>query len=263
MKRIYLMAVVTAFILFSYTSCSVNNSVDLNFQYKDYSDTIHFNIDSLEVGSFAINISVPIATTKNPDFNDKFNSIYKELFNLKETTEADSIIPAFVEKEHELYNEFTQDIRTDFNKDDYNYYPVSLYSHEYILNSDISLEEDADIINLVLNLYIYEGGAHGMSQTICYNISAHDGHRVDLQEIYDTNQVSFVLPAIKDALVKQTGVSSYDQIHTAGYFDDTELYIPENYIIRRDSVDFYYNAYEIAPYYIGTTKVTIPRYGIK
>ena len=102
-----------------------------------------------------------------------------------------------------------------------------------------------------------------MSQTICYNISAHDGHRVDLQEIYDTNQVSFILPAIKDALVKQTGVSSYDQIHTAGYFDDTELYIPENYIIRRDSIDFYYNEYEIAPYYIGTTKVTIPRYGIK
>lgn len=248
-------------VLFATISCSVNNSVDLHFQYEDFSDTIFYKIDSDRIVSCALNISIPVATTKNQDFNDSFNSIYTDYFNLPHSTKADSIIPEFVAKQTKDYNDFITETLEFLQEEDS--FGTYMFNHEYLLNSEISMEEDADIINLVLDLYIYEGGAHGSSPISCYNISAHDGHLVDLEEIYSAGYETFVLPAIEKALVKKAGVSSYDQIHAAGYFSDVELYIPDNYIIRNDSIDFYYNEYDIAPYYMGTTKVTIPRYGIK
>ncbi|MBO5811656.1 MAG: DUF3298 domain-containing protein [Bacteroidaceae bacterium] len=253
---------IIAMALFGVMSCSVKNSVDLHFQYEDYTDTIFYKIDSTDSVSYTLNISIPIATTKNQDFNDSFNSIYTDYFDIPHSTKADSIIPEFVARQTKDYNSFIAET-LEFLKEEEGSFGTSMFNHEYLLNSEISMEEDADIINLILDLYVYEGGAHGSSPISCYNISAHDGHLVDLEEIYSAGYETFVLPAIEKALVKEAGVSSYDQIHNAGYFSDVELYIPDNYIIRNDSIDFYYNEYDIAPYYMGTTKVTIPRYGIK
>ena len=253
---------IIAMALFGVMSCSVKNSVDLQFQYEDYTDTIFYRIDSTDSVSYTLNISIPIATTKNQDFNDSFNSIYTDYFDIPHSTKADSIIPEFVARQTKDYNSFIAET-LDFLKEEEGSFGTSMFNHEYLLNSEISMEEDADIINLILDLYVYEGGAHGSSPISCYNISAHDGHLVDLEEIYSAGYESFVLPAIEKALMAKAGVSSYDQIHNAGYFSDVELYIPDNYIIRNDSIDFYFNEYDIAPYYMGTTKVTIPRYGIK
>lgn len=55
-------------VLFATISCSVNNSVDLHFQYEDFSDTIFYKIDSDRIVSCALNISIPVATTKKSRF---------------------------------------------------------------------------------------------------------------------------------------------------------------------------------------------------
>ena len=49
---------IIAMALFGVMSCSVKNSVDLHFQYEDYTDTIFYKIDSTDSVSYTLNISI-------------------------------------------------------------------------------------------------------------------------------------------------------------------------------------------------------------
>lgn len=53
-------------------------------------------------------------------------------------------------------------------------------------------------------------------------------------------------------------ISSIEGLQSVGILLDTDIYIPENFMLGKDGVTFYYNRYEIAPYSAGDFSLTVP-----
>ena len=53
-------------------------------------------------------------------------------------------------------------------------------------------------------------------------------------------------------------ITSIAGLQSIGILLDTDLYVPENFVLGKDGVSFYYNRYEIAPYSAGDFNLMIP-----
>ena len=53
-------------------------------------------------------------------------------------------------------------------------------------------------------------------------------------------------------------ISCIEGLQAAGILLDTDLYIPDNFLLQEDGVTFLYNRYEIAPYSMGDFQLTVP-----
>ena len=47
-------------------------------------------------------------------------------------------------------------------------------------------------------------------------------------------------------------------LNEVGVLLDTDLYIPDNFLLGKKGVTFLYNTYDIAPYYMGRFELTVP-----
>lgn len=53
-------------------------------------------------------------------------------------------------------------------------------------------------------------------------------------------------------------ITSVEGLQSVGILLDTDIYIPENFLLDKNGVTFYYNRYEIAPYAAGDFSLTVP-----
>ena len=47
------------------------------------------------------------------------------------------------------------------------------------------------------------------------------------------------------------------QLKKLGYLSTTSIYPPDNFLLKEEGILYYYNVYEIAPYALGATQLTI------
>ena len=46
-------------------------------------------------------------------------------------------------------------------------------------------------------------------------------------------------------------------LQSVGILLDTDLYVPDNFLLEKEGVTFLYNTYDIAPYYMGRFQLTV------
>lgn len=97
--------------------------------------------------------------------------------------------------------------------------------------------------------YIYTGGAHGLGTTVCFVYDVANSKPIALNEVFKEDSLPDVLKLITERIGKKGNADAYWM----------ELVtVSENFAVGENGITWYYNPYEIAPYYIGTTAVTIP-----
>jgi Deacetylase PdaC/Protein of unknown function (DUF3298) len=123
-----------------------------------------------------------------------------------------------------------------------------------------------NIFCLQASNYSYLGGAHpnGFSQYLNYNLDSLKP--VQASDFIDINNTTFVKLGASQ-FVKENDMQGERNLKDAGFFwgigEDTtkkegEFYFNKNMFIKKDSLGFYYNPYEIAAYVYGPTTVTLP-----
>lgn len=115
--------------------------------------------------------------------------------------------------------------------------------------STSSAYNDNGIWCYLCNSYVYTGGAHGLSTTVSFVYDIADSKPVALSDIFKEESTPAILELIKGRI---------------GKLDDADVYwtelvtVSENFAVGKDGITWYYNPYEIAPYYMGITAVTVP-----
>lgn len=99
------------------------------------------------------------------------------------------------------------------------------------------------------NSYVYTGGAHGLGTTIGFVYDIRNAMPVTLTEIFDEESLPLVLEFIKGY------INDLDKDNV--YWDEL-ITVSENFSVNKEGITWYYNPYEIAPYYIGITAVPVP-----
>jgi len=168
-------------------------------------------------------------------------------YMMEDSAHADltSVVNAFVEDYAKFIQEFPD-------------YTLGWYlkiGAEIIYNSD-------EYISLMIGIETFTGGAHPNSTTNYYVFNTKSNQRLRLKDIIsDTIQFKKIL---EKNFRRQNGISDTVSLAELGYniYDD-EFVLNENIGFTQNQVIVHFNPYEIAPYSMGPTSVSINKNELK
>lgn len=113
------------------------------------------------------------------------------------------------------------------------------------------------LVNIMLDTYTMTGGAHGNANKISLLFAPATGNKLSLNDVIkDTSGFTALAETtFRKKLDIPAGKSINSTIFT---FTDDRFALPGNIFFINDSLLLHYNPYEIGPYAIGVTEVTIP-----
>lgn len=141
----------------------------------------------------------------------------------------------------------------EFNKEQYPF-----HSYEAVMKYKITLNNNY-ILSTYINQYTYEGGAHGNTLRISNTWNLQNGDEITLKDLFkNTNNY-------KEKLLEQIKKIANENIEKISgiYFENYEELIDKNFneksfYLTEDSINIYFQHYEIAPYSTGIVVFSIP-----
>lgn len=103
----------------------------------------------------------------------------------------------------------------------------------------------------------YSGGPHGMYTTEFTNLNLSTLQPILLDELFVEEYQETLTELLWYQLALDNGVETRDELEEMGYATTGELAPTENFYINEEGITFYYNVYEIAPYSMGPTQITL------
>jgi len=127
---------------------------------------------------------------------------------------------------------------------------------EATLSGDI-VYEDAQMVTVVINSYLFTGGAHGNSDVSYLNFDKVTGTEIENWELFDDEEGFTHYAETKFRI--QEKVPQDDSINQTGFMFEAEVFhLSENIGYTPDGVQLLYNPYEIASFAEGPIVLTIP-----
>ena len=117
--------------------------------------------------------------------------------------------------------------------------------------------EDLNVLTLVINAYVFTGGAHGYSSTSFLNFDKIKGVELENWELFEDKEGFTHFAETKFRI--QEKIPQDDNINVTGFmFDGDAFHLAENIGYTPDGLQLIYNQYEVASYADGPIILTIP-----
>jgi hypothetical protein len=116
---------------------------------------------------------------------------------------------------------------------------------------------DGNLVSFLVENDGYEGGAHPYHNISGYVYSLAVGDFITEDAFAGTDYRKNLAVIISEKIRKYRNCKEDEKLEDVG-FDSNEILPNGNFTIDNQGITYYYNEYEIAPYYIGMTKVFIP-----
>ncbi len=136
--------------------------------------------------------------------------------------------------------------------------PILFHNAEYVLRAS-AVYADADVISYRIEQSIDNGAATGPVENAVYlSFDAHTGNRIELDDLFIEGFEPAATAQIKEQIMFDNGFESEEQMLMEGYTRIGEMTPSANFLLKPDSIVFYYAPYEIAVGAMGATEVTLP-----
>ena len=132
--------------------------------------------------------------------------------------------------------------------------------YNYIFNMNTRVESRCEhVVTYFTELDYYEGGAHGINQLLTMNFDDRTGEQITLSDIFVPGYQPQLEHLLLEKLLESTGAKDLDDLHDKGYLYSMDMFAPENFVLDDDGITFIYNPYEIAPYSMGKTELSVSK----
>lgn len=130
--------------------------------------------------------------------------------------------------------------------------------YEYRYDMETSVEDGRKgIVVYTAKLDYYEGGAHGINQTITFNFEKSTGRCIHLDDLFVKGAEKRLAELLLEKLQEAVDAKDLAELKDKGYLNTTDIYAPQNFILGKKDITFIYNIYEIAPYEQGITTLSV------
>lgn len=124
-----------------------------------------------------------------------------------------------------------------------------------------SLLNDEKIYSYGINRYVFMGGAHGLTTLNYFNFDLKSGKQIKENDLFEAGFQETLTSLLKTRIVEQSNEDP--NVETIISLEDTDYWVDaikpnNNFYITDESINYVFNPYEIAPYYMGITEVIIP-----
>jgi len=117
--------------------------------------------------------------------------------------------------------------------------------------------EDAHWISIMINAYIFTGGAHGYGSVRFLNFDKQKGTELRPWELF-RNEGDFRRFA-ESRFRRQEQIPENQAINSTGFMFEENLFsLPENIGLTAEGIKLHYNQYEVASYADGPIELTLP-----
>ena len=103
----------------------------------------------------------------------------------------------------------------------------------------------------------YTGGAHGIYMSTFLNLDLKTLSPIHLGDLFEGDYKEALTDLLWKQLMADNNVSTRQELEDMGYATTGDLEPIENFYLDPTGITFYYNVYEIAPYVMGATKITL------
>lgn len=118
---------------------------------------------------------------------------------------------------------------------------------------------EGSVLSYQVTTSCYLGGAHGSYVVWYYNFDRANGKLLNIEDIVPADKEKEVLKAMEVQLCGDWDAKDLaDLQEKTGITMLGDLYLTNNFLLKKDSITFLFNQYEIAPYAAGLISVTIP-----
>ena len=133
------------------------------------------------------------------------------------------------------------------------------FDNEHILEG-FSLLSDKIIFSYGISRYVFMGGAHGLNTRTFFNFDLKSGKKITESDIFLTDFEKPLTELIKTRIIEQS--KEDPELQPIITIEDTDFWVyaikPNgNFYITDESINYVFNPYEIAPYYMGQTEVVL------
>lgn len=249
--RQYLTFFVCALLL---TACQSNDTSTLTWQKATTDKQVSLVNGNADSPQCNVHLSIHyVAADSSQTAADNINEVIQqqllELTGLSVPVAADSFA-----------SKYTADYRRNFlplyrdDQDD----PEKQPWYQYHYNIDTTTEPGREGVTVYeADVDYYEGGAHGINQQLIMNFDNQSGYCYKLGDVFVPGYESQLNDLLLDQLMRQTDSQSKTELKDKGYLYSMEIFPSENFKLGADAITFVYNPYEIAPYSLGKTELTI------
>jgi hypothetical protein len=254
MKKLYIPILLVAFVIMcSITSCNSNEENNVPFDSLTFDRYTSISTDS-GAPMCKVHINLMYANHTKSKVADKINKAI-----ISKTFSMENLSP------HEAVDSFASNYLSDYKKNLTELYKADKnnknksagwYDYHYVLNSSIQ-KGCNDVLIYIIHLESYEGGAHGNSQEMVLNFNTKNGNLLTVKDLFVSGYEQGLNELLLKALEDKTGCKDIQELHSKGYLLSNDIYPSDNFMLNEDDITFIYNPYEIAPYDIGATELTI------
>jgi len=193
-----------------------------------------------------------VSEPTNAQLMDKINSDVNDFLFGKVYTKG----------EYESLNQMADSLFIDYKKL-LNDFPDIPYKYEVSRNTVVELDS-IGIFSFTKSEYTYLGGAHPNSATTFSNYNTVTNKKILLSDLFVKDYETELNKEGERVFRALKSLSPNENLTEAGFwFENDKFKVNDNFLIKKEGIEFYYNPYEIAPYALGPTKLLIPYNKIK
>jgi hypothetical protein len=110
----------------------------------------------------------------------------------------------------------------------------------------------------------YLGGAHGFNERTLMTFDTRTGQRLGVADVVPDQSQKTLSRIVEAEFRRARSIRPGQSLQDAGFFilPGQELPLGENFALTNKGLEIQYNPYEVAPYALGATSVSIPREAI-
>ncbi len=253
-NKILFLLLLSAFTLTVFLSCRKNKEMEM--RELSYAHRFYLNSADTALGALVVNINMEM-----PDKyfdNEILTNVRKQLIakvfgEQYNSIPVDSLIPKYVDKLHKNYlRDYDEAFQESVKKSG----GINL-SNEINIDG-VSLYLDEKILSYSYESYAYLGGAHGNSNRMIYNYDLTNAHPIKERDLFIPEYKALLTQLIKDQILEQSAeIGSVADLNDLNFWED-EIKPNDNFYISDEGLVYIFNPYEIAPYSMGQTEVTLP-----
>lgn len=114
-----------------------------------------------------------------------------------------------------------------------------------------------DVVNYRLVEDTFMGGAHPCRLTTILRFNTQTGEFIPLDDVFSTIHQHALQDTLLHKLMADNGVRTLQGLQKKGFLEMSDMFVSHNFALRDDSIEFYYNEYDIAPYAYGPTTICL------
>lgn len=254
MKRTNMFRIAAGIFCFlSLFGCKNSPKDETSFKSIHVTEQVHLTADTL---SPACSMSIDLNYAEGDDsVSHHINAeIVRAAFGyeaLSPKTAVDSFVAHYT-------RDYTHDLLPCYKEDkEEEKASMGWYNYYYNLKTDMRKGKEG-VINYIIEMNSYEGGAHGNQVNTYLNFYTETGRLVTLDNLFVPGYESPLNEILLKSLMKQAEATSMEALQEKGYLLWSGMYPSKNFLLKDDGMEFLYNTYEIAPYVVGVTVLKIP-----